>query len=325
MKISIVIPTYNREDDLNNCISSIINQELKPDEIIIVDDSSDDRIKKYVDKSTLKLNDNGIYIHYIRNHIGKSLTIARNLGIKNSKGDIIFFFDDDSILGSRYILETIKQYSSNPEIVGTQGIIKNYPKTNFFVEQLNKVFLLNHTEKNRCRVLPSSRCTYPELSTDKPISCEWLSGCNHSYKKEIFNEFRYDEKMTRYSFREDLDMSYRIHKKYPKGLILIPQAECIHNESEGGRILKKEQTYMEIGYTKYFFYKNIEQNIKNRFLLSWSNFGLFIKNIGEVLVKSNSGRLSQINFLIRSHLDVVKYIHKLKKGELSDFNKSIFE
>lgn len=324
MKFSVIIPTYNREKDLHICLESIFKQTHKPIEVLIVDDSNNNETKALINNLESIYLDNHISLHYIKNWKNKSSAIARNIGIYKSIGDVLLFLDDDLILDKEYISNLNEAYNSNDTLIGMQGNILNFPKTNFFVDIYNRIFLLNFIETGKCRVLKSGRITYPIIKDNKPINCEWLSGCNHSYKRDILNKFQFDEKLTRYSFKEDVDLSYRIYKEYPLGLIFLPSARCIHNESKSSRILKKEQIYMEIGYTAYFFYKNIEQSHINKLLFLWSNFGFFVKKIGEILLKSNSERFKQIKYLIMGELNMLKHLSEIKKGELSDLNKSIF-
>lgn len=89
-KISIIIPVYNKEDYLSECIDSIINQSYKNLEIIIIDDGSTDRsveiIKRY------ESLDRRIKF-FKQENLGVSS--ARNLGIENSTGEFITFVDSD--------------------------------------------------------------------------------------------------------------------------------------------------------------------------------------------------------------------------------------
>ncbi|EDP69713.1 Glycosyltransferase [Flavobacteriales bacterium ALC-1] len=88
--ISIIIPVYNVEDYLDRCIESLINQTYKNLEIILVNDGSKDSSGAICDRYAL--NDDRIKVYHIEN--GGS-SIARNYGLKKSKGDYIGFVDSD--------------------------------------------------------------------------------------------------------------------------------------------------------------------------------------------------------------------------------------
>lgn len=101
-KVSVIIPVYNVEAYLRECLDSVINQTLKEIEIICVDDGSTDSsleiLKEYAKK------DNRISILIQKNSgSGKS----RNNGINNSKGEFIAFMDSDDFYPSRHTLENM--------------------------------------------------------------------------------------------------------------------------------------------------------------------------------------------------------------------------
>lgn len=91
MRISVVIPAYNREETIINCLDSIVNQTYKPYEIIVVDDGSTDRTVDLVEeyaKFPVKL---------IKSGKNAGAQAARNIGIKTAQGDWIAFNDSDDI------------------------------------------------------------------------------------------------------------------------------------------------------------------------------------------------------------------------------------
>jgi glycosyltransferase involved in cell wall biosynthesis len=87
--VSVVIPTSNRIDLLGRAIKSVENQTFTDWEIIVVDDASIDMTESIMSEKKSE------QIHYIRLHNKSGGAVARNTGIKNSKGDLIAFLDDD--------------------------------------------------------------------------------------------------------------------------------------------------------------------------------------------------------------------------------------
>ena len=90
-KISVIIPTFNRGNLIENSINSVLNQTYKNLEIIVVDDGSTDNTKDIVEKIQDKR------IKYIKLTENKGGSNARNVGIKNSNGKYISFQDSDDI------------------------------------------------------------------------------------------------------------------------------------------------------------------------------------------------------------------------------------
>jgi glycosyltransferase involved in cell wall biosynthesis len=103
-KVSVVIPTYNREKLLPNAIKSVISQTYSNWELIIVDDRSVDNTE-YIVEQFIKLDNR---IKYIRNVRGKGPSGARNCGILNSTGKYIAFLDSDDEWLSGHLEESLE-------------------------------------------------------------------------------------------------------------------------------------------------------------------------------------------------------------------------
>jgi glycosyltransferase involved in cell wall biosynthesis len=116
--LSIVIPTFNEEKDIDECLSTLFNQNYKNLEIIIIDDGSTDRtleiVKKYKKVKIFK-----------QNHRGPGL--ARNLGASHSKGEILIFVDADMSFPSEFLGNLVKPIIEGKTIGTTREmeIVKN--------------------------------------------------------------------------------------------------------------------------------------------------------------------------------------------------------
>lgn len=91
--ISVVVAVYNIEDYICECVDSIINQTIQPEEIILVDDGSTDRSSALCDEYAEK-NTNIQVIH----QKNAGLSAARNTGIEHAQGVWVYFVDGDDIL-----------------------------------------------------------------------------------------------------------------------------------------------------------------------------------------------------------------------------------
>ena len=98
MKISIVVPVYNTEIYIEQCINSIINQNYKNLEIIIINDGSTDSSYEIL-KNQYKQHPN-IKIITINN---KGVSYARNIGIQIASGDYITFIDSDDYIKTKFL------------------------------------------------------------------------------------------------------------------------------------------------------------------------------------------------------------------------------
>ncbi|SEK45596.1 Glycosyltransferase involved in cell wall bisynthesis [Pseudobutyrivibrio ruminis] len=96
--VSIIVPVYNVEQYLEQCVESLINQSYKKIEIILVDDGSTDMSSKICD-SYAENNNNIIVIHKING----GLSDARNVGLEKANGDYISFVDSDDYVERTFI------------------------------------------------------------------------------------------------------------------------------------------------------------------------------------------------------------------------------
>lgn len=101
-KISIIVPVYNVEEYITECIDSILSQTYKDWELILVNDGSTDNSGKICDEYALK--DNRINVIHKENG---GLSSARNAGIDVAKGEYITFIDSDDVLLNNDIYDKI--------------------------------------------------------------------------------------------------------------------------------------------------------------------------------------------------------------------------
>lgn len=122
MKVSIIVPVYNVEDYLDECVNSLINQTMQDIQIILVDDGSSDRSGKMIDDYAA--SDNRVVALHKENG-GQSS--ARNLGLKHASGEYVLYVDSDDYIAlnaCERLYETAVQFDA--DIV--QGDLENEEK-----------------------------------------------------------------------------------------------------------------------------------------------------------------------------------------------------
>lgn len=107
--ISVIVPVYNSEKYLAKCLESIINQDYKDFELLIIDDGSSDNSSK-VAKDILNKQDFKWQIISCQN---SGQAAARNLGIKNAKGEYLAFVDSDDCISKDFLSELFKAIKDN--------------------------------------------------------------------------------------------------------------------------------------------------------------------------------------------------------------------
>ena len=97
MLVSVIIPAYNEENTIESCLNSLLNQTIGKEsyEVIVVDDGSTDSTSEIIKRYPVKLFRQG----------NSGPATARNLGAKNSSGEIILFTDADCVAEPNWIEE----------------------------------------------------------------------------------------------------------------------------------------------------------------------------------------------------------------------------
>ena len=132
MKVSIIIPVYNVEEYIADCLNSVINQTYKGDlECILVDDCTPDNSCSII-KNILSNYKGNIEFKLIQHKLNKGLSGARNTGINYATGDYLYFLDsDDEIFPETIGLLVNKIRESQTQMCVGSYSIKYEIKTTF--------------------------------------------------------------------------------------------------------------------------------------------------------------------------------------------------
>ena len=203
--ISIIVPVYNNDKYLHNCINSIINQTYRNIEIILIDDGSTDTSLQVCNFYSNK--DKRIKVIHKENG---GLSEARNYGIKHAKGDYIFFIDSDDIIQNNTIEIMYSVLENKNDCISicnferfnskysysTNKIIKKYTSLSYF-EEILKINCFTYA----CGVLiPKSF-----LNTNFFIKGRYFEDMSSMYK--IFSKSKYIYKFDGefYKYRTNLN------------------------------------------------------------------------------------------------------------------------
>ncbi len=296
---SIIIPTYNRPDDLKRCIRSILGQTVRPSEIIVIDDG------KLVEPPLRDVCERKSIRYLYEKKMQPGLTTSRNLGVSLASGDIVFFLDDDVVLFKDYIEEILRVYNEyrSPEIAGVGGIIEN---TRWNWWHLYDVFFMISGWREG-RILRSGFATdYGEGIRPKHIiSVDFLLGGVSSYRRWVFNEFRFSESYRGYGQGEDKDFSYRVSRKYT--LLVNPHAKLYHYESPQMRY-DQEKKGKEYFCARYNFFKDHVLKKRGEWVFFWwASFGYILKRILVMMGTFDKGQAAKVKGILQALWNVLIY------------------
>lgn len=130
MKFSILVPVYNVEKYLPECLESIENQTYRDFEVILVDDGSNDRSGEICDQFKERTTTNTTVLH----KENQGLISARRIGINNAKGEYCIFCDSDDFLETTALEElnqVIEQYDVDLIIYNANSVDESTKKPHF--------------------------------------------------------------------------------------------------------------------------------------------------------------------------------------------------
>ncbi len=288
LRLSIIVATMNRPYAIANLLSSVAKQTFIPQEFILVDQSKGDATKEVCDEYAARIAAKGQMFIYLRQEI-PSLVRARNRGLGAATGDIICFVDDDVILYEDYF-EKISFYFHDPKVGGVSGnvVVTNEPKG--FKWELRKFLMGFFLLSNYDARMTLSTFGYPiyEREITKTLQVELFCGYSMNFRRELAMLNKSDEWFSGYSFREDVDLSYRISQTAK--LIVVPDARFIHDVSTINRLDVYKLKKMQFKNYFYLFRKFHKFEFISWPLFFYSLFGIIVIDLLEFMINVNKAK-----------------------------------
>lgn len=321
--VSIIIPVYNQELYIADCLESVVNQTYSRLEIIIVDDGSTDNsyqiIKSYLDDARIK---------YVKKK-NEGVSVARNYGINLSTGKYILFIDSDDIIEKNYIEMLVRHVYDNPSIDMVVCGIKSFnidgviSEVSFFdgINIPKDVYIKKYSENNihivfggpyckliRAEILKQNEIIfepYEYLGEDFIFNTNLIYYIkNIEYEKNIFYKYRVDNKgslsksskpsdyfINRYFLMYDKYLKLKEDHKFIDScgddlfLVKIIKMVCVNiAEDENLETIEKKKQMMTE------FYSRIRENcytINNLYNLSLKDrliYRLFYKKCFDIII-----------------------------------------
>ena len=236
--IGVIVPNYNSGIYIKKCLDSLLEQEYKVNEIIVVDDCSTDESTKIVKEYTEK-NDNIILLENGKN---MGVSYSRNKGIENAKSEYIMFCDSDDWYekqATKRMMEKVEKDSADFVLAGYYITYKDGRKIEVKYNNLNKIEIDKETAISYL----------PITSSSKLIKKSILEEHNIKYPEEIKN-------------CEELPV-IPVAGFYAKKVVYID--ECLYNyfqrENSASNHELQDLSFYDITYEK--FKSNLPKEYKN--------------------------------------------------------------
>jgi GT2 family glycosyltransferase len=265
-------------------VESLTAQTVLPAELCIVDASDETPTRDQIEKLC---QDAGIALDY--HHPAPSgLTVQRNVGIDRTKGDPVFFIDDDVWLAPDCHEQVLLEYERWGDQVGGVRASPARParpaRSTILYRKLFGIGGWWPENSGRIRAGFYAEGISDSVGTRK---VEYFNGWFMSYRRAVFEVERFDEALSGYAYKEDIDFSYRVSRRFT--LIQTPKARCDHLKAPTQRLNSRNLQRMNLANQFYLHRKLMPQTARFRFALWWALLGLFILNLGKAIQTRDPG------------------------------------
>jgi GT2 family glycosyltransferase len=281
-----VIATRNRPGHLLDTVRNLAEQTVLPCELCIVDSSDETPSRFEIERLCAAV---GLELDYVH-PAPRGLTVQRNLGIDRTTGDPVFLIDDDVRMAPDVHEEVLAEYERwGPELGGVRGALARPQRPGKLTILWRRLFGFGGWWPEASGKMRAGFFVEGVASSAEVRRLEYSNGWFMSYKREVFEHERFDEKLAGYAFKEDIDFSYRLVKR---GYVLVqtPRALIDHLKSDIGRLSTFELARMHVANQFYLHRKNMPQTLRYKASLWWALMGMFLLYLARVVKTGDVGR-----------------------------------
>lgn len=265
MKVSVIVPVYNTEKYLKNCIDSLLKQNFDDYEIIVINDLSpgnaEEIINSYNDKK----------IVYIKNKTNKGIGYNRNLGIKKAKGEYVCFIDSDDYVREDFISKMYNYSKENNLDLCVCDYVNVDEEGNKLKEfNLSDFCITNYEENNKilCEInlapwnklykkdmLVKNKIEFSETLKYEDLSFVALSIKNSKKIGKINEQLNY------YTIHNNSETTTRDKRVFD----IFKQLDIVRNEYKSGKYLDELTVSVLLNYTIQQRYQ-IDKDTQSKFI-----------------------------------------------------------
>ena len=213
--ISVIVPIYNVEDYLRQCLDSILEQTLSHFEVILVNDgspdSSGDICREYVEKDSR--------FHYFEKENG-GLSDARNYGIERARGEYLTFIDSDDYIDPLHLEYLYNTLMNNDADISVSNYMNYHTSiATFYLHTFGDYYEKNYSSEELLDNLAILE------RNDLSFSTIW----GKLYKRSVFSFLRFPKGV----IGEDVALIYKIYTQVQK-IVYFHKDTYIYRENESG-------------------------------------------------------------------------------------------
>lgn len=245
-KITVIVPIYNKEKYIEECINSLTNQTLQEIEIICINDGSTDNSKKIIESISKKEPKIKII-----NQKNKGPGHARNQGLKNAKGEYIAFIDADDWIEQNTLENLYKKAKKDNSDLVLFNAIEHLPENKtrkriYYPETIEKPF--NYQTKKDI-VMNNYLIVCTKLHKRKFLENNQIQFLNQGLFEDVYFHIKSTIKAEKISYINEILYNYRRTQKNTRQTQSLKSKESfifIDTLEEVKKLLIKEKVYTQL-------------------------------------------------------------------------------
>ena len=259
LTIAVIIPTKERREDLLESVASMVAQNRRPNQLIIIDQSKE---SCEADLHPMVESCKDMEMKYLWVPEVSGLAAARTRGVNEAVCDIVFFVDDDITMEPDCIQNLLNRYAEHPEYAGICAVDVEGARVPWWLVIARRAYMQGPFKDER------SMMNKRFFLFDEPRQVRLVSGGYMSYKRWLFDQYHFEDRLWVHRWNGSIDFSYRVSQDYP---IVIDPKVHVHHRRPYGTYSSEEFVRVRVSGTFFFFVRNVKKD-----LVGWASFSLVL-------------------------------------------------
>lgn len=278
LTVSLIIPTKNRPEELTQTVRSIAALVSHPEELVIIDQSqasAEAAVKDIVSDCR------GMRLVYLLEPQLPGLVAARLRSLEVASGDILFFVDDDNTLEADCVARLRERFLARPDIMGICAVDTSGLTIPWWLVWARRAYMLGPW--NDIRSLINKR--YRGLRDPQPTRL--FSGGYMSFRRGVFREFQFEDRLWGHRWCSSIDFSYRVSSKHL--LVIDPLVRMFHRNPYG-TYEPAQWVRIRVAGAFFFFQRNVRKNPVNWACFLWLLTAIGVRSVSRGMETQQLGR-----------------------------------
>lgn len=268
LTVSAILPTKNRAETLAVAVRALLAQSTPVNELIVVDQSHDDRGARLVRGLVREIPARWRpRLDYVLDPGVTGAAAARNVGLDRATGDIVLCCDDDVVADACAVERLLAHYQAAPDCAGLAPVITNYAPPGLGQRLHRRLFCLGPFHDERQPVYWFWR----RYAQPTRVPVRMFTGAMMSFRRDALGGVRHDARYRGASIGEDIDLCWTLWRRGAR-LAIATDARIVHDRAPRPAARPEEAQIAAWGF---LYHKHLPKTVATRLAFTWYVVGVF--------------------------------------------------